>query len=754
MADEIPTELFNDAPAVGDDIQFGFRGLAKALAGYALNAGNRTPFTVVIKGPWGRGKTTLLRATRSVLDESVVEWEEQGRERNDPPDGQRWPYTVEFNVWKYPDEDTILAGLLGALLDAMRQGPLKDQFKLEVEGRKGEIVKRLLGAAAPWLDVGELVGSRFDEIEAKRAFHDTFRSLFGQLWLLWQDDAAMFKDLDRRNVQQALEERQGNTVLAVFLDDLDRCSEERLLQTLQALNLFLDLPGVCFYVGVDWERVLAILEGRLGKNAQAQSSPEAGRREAKSRAEHFLDKIVQVAVDLPEVADEEAAGYAASLLEGKVLGELLEQPLNPDAADEPRPITTLGRVLAHNHPRAVKRTLNDLAMRLSALHHTGRLRTDENDERKETVRRSGVISLHLIREAADARLRAVLARDAGLAGMLQAWKLFDRAESDSGNGGDPNHAERDGDGGDETGGFWAALFQEKTLWPSLDCLAALPVEARALLVHHSAPRRRGRVEAATRNDRVPKALAERFDRDRIEMPGGTFWMGAQADDKGARNYDPSARSNESPVHEVTLSKFLMGRFPVTCSEYAAFVQAVDYPPPAYWNGAEHPAELASHPVVEVSWNDAVAYCQWLNEAESELRASLPTEAQWEFAARGSACRRYPWGDDDPTPSQANFGANLGRTSEAGAYPTGRSPEGVEDLAGNVLEWCSDWFGDYSEGATHDPRGPARGGGRVLRGGSFGLHPRGLRAAVRYNCAPVLRYVDVGFRVVWSLPEDS
>ena len=126
---------------------------------------------------------------------------------------------------------------------------------------------------------------------------------------------------------------------------------------------------------------------------------------------------------------------------------------------------------------------------------------------------------------------------------------------------------------------------------------------------------------------------------------------------------------------------------------------------------------------------------------------LPTEAQWEFAARGEQGRKYPWGDPAPTDQHANFDMRLGDATPVGIYPIGAMLDGAQDMAGNVWEWCGDWLGPYSPDEQEDPVGPADGERRLLRGGGFNLHSGFLRAACRYYYRPESEDVDVGFRCV-------
>ena len=140
----------------------------------------------------------------------------------------------------------------------------------------------------------------------------------------------------------------------------------------------------------------------------------------------------------------------------------------------------------------------------------------------------------------------------------------------------------------------------------------------------------------------------------------------------------------------------------------------DHTPPKYWKGETPPAKIADHPVVYVSWHDVTAYAEWAGKR-------LPTEEEWEKAARGTDGRMYPWGDEEPTPELCNFGQNEGGTTPVGKYsPQGNSPYGCVDMAGNVWEWTA---------SDHEK------GGKVLRGGSWGYGPYYVRGARRISLRP-------------------
>lgn len=172
--------------------------------------------------------------------------------------------------------------------------------------------------------------------------------------------------------------------------------------------------------------------------------------------------------------------------------------------------------------------------------------------------------------------------------------------------------------------------------------------------------------------------------------------------------------DEFPPHRVHLGSFSIQEHEVTNAEYRRFVSTHSFP-----TGEER------RPVVNVTWYAAMAYAAWLD-------GSLPTEAQWEFAARGPEGREYPWGSEPPTCKHAQFKDCVpAGTVEVKSARLGATPEGVYDMAGNVWEWVSDRYGDYRREEVHDPRGPEKGSPtRVFRGGYFRGPPLFLRGAYR------------------------
>ena len=275
----------------------------------------------------------------------------------------------------------------------------------------------------------------------------------------------------------------------------------------------------------------------------------------------------------------------------------------------------------------------------------------------------------------------------------------------------------------------------------------------------------------------PKEIVSDDGAEMVLIPPGDFWMGNTPEGLGpVRDFckqnpqavvckDERYERDELPRRRVTLDAFYLDRFEVTNAQFAGFVRATGHRTLAevrrearVWRvegGRAKPARVANahwrlpsgpgstaeptHPVVQVSWDDAAAYCAWAGKR-------LPTEAEWEKAARGPDGRRYPWGDAwDAT--RANGGTTVRKTTPVGNYSQGAGPYGVQDVAGNVWEWVADWYAEdyYKRGPTRNPPGPETGDSRVTRGGSWLDHPTTLRTTHRHPVSPAYSGNLIGFR---------
>ena len=264
-------------------------------------------------------------------------------------------------------------------------------------------------------------------------------------------------------------------------------------------------------------------------------------------------------------------------------------------------------------------------------------------------------------------------------------------------------------------------------------------------------------------------MPEKLDLQFVCIPGGEFLMGS------SRSRDSKADPDEMPQHPLDCTEFFIMRYPVTNREYNAYLQATKSRPPLFWPQGQYPAEKAEHPVVGVSFLDAVAFCRWAREVTG-LPVRLPSEAEWEKTARGTDGRRFPWGEVWEVGCCNSSEAKLGGTTPVNLFsPAGDSPYGVAEMGGNVQEWTSSLYGLYPydpadgrEVYVYDLESPslfprfhesgstsivhsleASLGKTCLRGGSWREDWLKSRCAYRGWAAPLHRSDDTGFRCCYE-----
>jgi formylglycine-generating enzyme required for sulfatase activity len=276
----------------------------------------------------------------------------------------------------------------------------------------------------------------------------------------------------------------------------------------------------------------------------------------------------------------------------------------------------------------------------------------------------------------------------------------------------------------------------------------------------------GRVWLPGSPDSLPEIPRQNYEPETVYIPAGTFRMGAD---------DPAALPPERPAHDVLLSAFRIGKYPITVRQYAAFIKArKEYPAPSGWFNREPPAGRLEQPVTEVSWQDAIAYCAWLSQQTGRCY-TLPSEAEWEKACSNDFSRsvpqgttkvvttnKYPWGDEW---SDGRCNAAGSDTTPVTAHPAGASAYGVEDLLGNVQEWTRSLWGSqlrkpdfvypYDPADGREVTDPVQLPAQVRlvhRGGSFESQPADLRVSARNNALPDSKLAWRSFRVVMILEE--
>jgi formylglycine-generating enzyme len=223
----------------------------------------------------------------------------------------------------------------------------------------------------------------------------------------------------------------------------------------------------------------------------------------------------------------------------------------------------------------------------------------------------------------------------------------------------------------------------------------------------------------------------------VVIPAGWFLMGCA-----------SGQDNEKPAHRVWMDEFLLAACQVTNAEYARFVQSTGSAAPPFWSDAH--LNQPDQPVVGVSWYEAISYCAWLNTVTGK-NFRLPTEAEWERAARGGReSALFPWGDAPPQ-SLPDYTARCAAHWKTGPELVGEGEPnayGLYNMCDNVHEWCSDWYSPdyYAVAPERNPRGPETGERRASRGGSWRHHIKMSRCAARSSIPPEFQYADYGFRV--------
>ena len=763
-------EIMHDAPLHDHkSADLHFDDFAATLARLVASPKTETPLVIGINGAWGSGKTSLLLRVKNMLDFPKGKGgKESHRFAHEEEKDFRACKTVWFDAWKYNDEKELLVALVRVILHAMKRdgfinklkawdqdptqptydllgmflnsfqasfGGLGAEFKFQVDPKKYE------------------TPSKFEEYTA---FFDYFSEAFERLLAAWVHDKAAYEEID---------ERKG--ALVIFIDDLDRCLPEKIVQTLEALKLFLDKRGCAFFIGAD----TAIVQWAVSKHYE-----DAGI--TGESAKDYLEKVIQLRFDLPMILD-----------------AAMEQYLRTQVQVDP---AMLGRwralvAAAEVNPRRVKNVINDLNLQWVMAVNSGQAEGVDRDDFicwQALMHAAPAAFTRQVLDFEDKSIRFGFIQDAlkwqnGKQEDREVVKGFFNAYEDK----DSKRLRNVLRQISFSNGFTAETLDAMIYLVAPPAPPKTEPEKPVVEVAKKAPDLEpvgemafAEAREAVRGEKGRGTLPQDGNRlvigglEFVRVPQGKFIMGSKDDNSIALDF-------EKPQHTVEISyDYWIAKFILTSVWFSEFVKATGYVTTAEKQGGwyakkggfikgvdwRHPIDpkdgldmRMDHPVVQVSWDDAMAYCKWFNEANKTelggLTVHLPSEAEWEKAARGAYGNEWPWGNEfDPSKCNSAEGKK-GGTTPVGAYSAlgGDSPYGCADMVGNVWEWCADWFNDaeYKPRASIsvvDPRGPQSGKLRMLRGGSF----RDTRYTARCACrkdfgTPIIRVNYIGFRVCAS-----
>ncbi len=732
----LPLTSWSDRPLEGrrgDFLHFG--DYAEALA--ELIRRSEKPLTLGLFGPWGSGKTSLLHLIIRQLRQTM---------------GERL-HVVWFNAWRYErSEQAIWRAFLLAVIEALQaEGDLSAAQRQQLEDWATRLyadVKRMergsvqvdwgkAGKAALHLGLS-LLPTPAGLLELLKAIDDNEKGFEALAAAFAREE----REIHRRQLLLLEEFRRGferivaegivgrDHLLLVCVDDLDRCLPDRALEVMETIKLFLDVPGTAFILAADHHRIESVVARRFGRQ-----EPGLG--------QSYLEKLVQLPFYLPPLDEEQVETFLARTA--------------PDLSEAVRTILTRG--LAPN-PRMIKRTLNiyHLLYALARRREARGLMSEVDPERlaKVVVIQNRYRDLYRDLLAYPDLLRELERRATGrevllpslpgdenapppmveryaerrpLMRMLQVGASFETLNeaqikayihlalpADERSGGEtalPQKLLEDLLSGDRTR-MRAAIGTVKRRGEE----AAF---ARALRLYLQGERPSSWQQRLSAASALAYLTPDWFDDRTVEIPGGEFHFGEEGELRMTAAY-------RIRYHLVTNAEY--ARFLREHPGYEVPYVEAEWAEPYNWDRERRtfPEGKANHPVVLVTWEEARDYCAWVG-------GRLPTEEEWERAARGDDGRTFPWGEV-PDPRRANVReTGVGATSPVGVFLEGCSPYGLFDMAGNVWEWTATAY-DLTT--------------KVIRGGAWNMPLDSARTCVRERGHPEVRAYSIGFRVAFDV----
>jgi formylglycine-generating enzyme required for sulfatase activity len=714
-----PQGILSDQPASED--QLNFAPYAKTLADIIADPTTATPLTIGVFGSWGQGKTSLMRMVERTVTEAPA------------PDFPVQP--VWFNAWLYSQQQSLWRALISRVLNAAHHFPTLDDearrtlnhLEARLYGNShagggqftvpGAALRGLSGVTLPPLMGLELMlrqAKRDGNDEAARNLQLTMADVEESDAHTRRDQIAALDDFRREFETISRKCIVNHGRLAVFVDDLDRCLPDKAVEVLEAIKLFLDVPGCVFVLGIAREVIEQGIKVRYRDYGTQLNGAE------------YLEKIIQIPFSLPPIDANAVQGYV-----NRIAGPNLPDPL----------CETVFSVGLEPNPRRIKRTLNIFLL-------LWRLAQNRPDLARviQPVRLAKIV---IIQQYHPRLFELITGRPYLLIDLEQRFRSMTKETSEALERGKYSTGTGTGTGeADISAGPLQDFLTNSLLRALLTSTPATAADANFIDINAACVRDHIYFTHSAVEETTPtttEAKASPFEPQMVTIPAGKFLMGTSDSelkeiaklDKDKQYQDWIKR--EVPQHEVTLPAYAIGRYPVTNAEFKRFIDDGGYTTQDYWTEAGWKQKESetwtkprywgdaqwndpSQPVVGVSWYEAVAYCNWLGKKTGKPYR-LPTEAEWEYAARGKEGSRYPWNNQWDKTKCNNKENGADRTTPVGQFsPQGDSSFGVGDMVGQVWEWCSTKFAGYPYKTDDGREENAGDDARILRGGSWYDNP--------------------------------
>jgi len=702
-----------DIPAKDDSL--GFKDYVEVLYKFIrqLSVEKDTPLCIGIHGEWGSGKTSLMKQL-------------QERLKNEGTEDSK-VLTVWFDAWKYDKTEVHWATLVQVVIseiwkDIKLQEWLKDEAEKALK-EKGYRILRKLGRMSKKLGIAVISGGlkrihpdldidyfREEDFPPDRSSSQEMMKSDFQREIEFQSE---LKDGFKGIIEDYFEGEKGK--LVIFMDDLDRCLPENVINVLEAAKNYIDTEGCVFVVGVDEKAIEAGVKVRYGKDSRIWQDLK----------KDYIEKIVQLPFVFPRLTVE------------TIRDEKFLTSIGAEEFDDYLEILEMGLGL---NPRKIKR-----------LRNVFHLLKDLKDVKKLKKINDSLLLNVLILQYRWRGFYDKMVKE-GKPLLIEIQKILDEKEDllDKSRF-STAQAEIFPDfqcEEDLSWGFWN--FLRNTKLPSQ--LIELGDESWTQLINLSAISQTKPVPEEEEMSKTPRASLVNIQ-DVWKRFGAAEALGTQEEPEKLKQFItiPSGKYAFQDENR-NINEFALSKYTVVNSWFNEFLEDKGYENTDYWSreGWQWKKENeivrpkywenekwsgSNFPVVGVSWYEAEAFCDWLNSKDTGFIYNLPNEQQWEAAARGEEGRMYPWGDDkDMITERLNCqDVGLNRTSPVGMFPKGNTPEGISDMAGNVWEWCKDLYSNIRSD-------------RVLRGGGWSFFAKNCTATTRDWDNPVNRIINIGFRL--------